>query len=121
MRNPGMSRVCPLLGLFLLGGSICRADEAAGDAAAKKLARVSWDTSRVIGSPEPPLPYTSERLFADIEFKRPLYVTVLPGTNRLLIVEQAGNIRSVVNEPDAKETEVFLKLADHDTYSLCFH
>src|SRR4051812_7251356 len=110
MRNPGMSRVGLLLGHFVLGVSICRADEAAGDAAAKKLARVSWDTSRVIGSPEPPLPYRTQRLFAEIEFKRPLYVTVLPGTDRLLIVEQAGNILSVVNESDAEETEVFLKL-----------
>jgi uncharacterized repeat protein (TIGR03806 family) len=60
-------------------------------------------------------------VFKELELKRPLYATVLPGTDRLLIVEQAGRILSVRNVADSQEADVFLMLADHDTYSLCFH
>src|SRR5688500_276184 len=100
--------------ILLSAPSICwSAEEVADGQATNKLSRVSWDTSRVIGSPEPPLPFRTEQLFKDIAFKHPLYATVLPGTNRLLVVEQAGQILSIPNVPDATESEVFLKLEDH--------
>ncbi len=107
--------VCLILGIL----APISAAENAGPAPV--ITRVSWDTSRVIGSPEPPLPYKTERIFAEIEFKRPLYAGVLPRSDRVLVVEQSGRIVSVPNVTDAKESEVFLKLEDYDTYSFCFH
>lgn len=88
---------------------------------ANTIARVPWDTSRVVGSPEPPLEYKTQRVYEEVKFKHPLYVGALPGSDRMLVVEQAGLIRSLPVAPDAKEDEVFLKLEDHDTYSFCFH
>lgn len=125
MRNfrseqPGLQRhvwIC-LWVISLLASRATAADEAP---AAPAIARVSWDTSRVRGSPEPPLPYKTERVFAELALKRPLYAAMLPGTDRLLVVEQSGHIVSVPNVADAKESQEFLKLANHDTYSFCFH
>jgi uncharacterized repeat protein (TIGR03806 family) len=116
----------PFLRQALLGGVILIQSftwAAAGDPAVPEptLSRVPWETSRVIGSPEPPLEYKTQQVFTELELKHPLYIAVLPGTDRVLIVEQAGKILSVPNVPEAKEAEVFLKLDDHDTYSFCFH
>ena len=56
--------------------------------------RVPWTTSRVIGSPDPPLPYTVERAFTKIDWKRPVYAKAEPGTNWLCVVLQGGEADS---------------------------
>src|SRR6185503_9987777 len=52
--------------------------------------RIPWTTSRVIGSPEPPLPYTTEQTFTNIQFKAPLYIAREPNSTNLLVVLQGG-------------------------------
>src|SRR5436190_4253401 len=47
--------------------------------------RIPWTTSRVFGSPDP-LPYTVEKVFTNITWKEPLFVTPEPGSNRLMVV-----------------------------------
>src|SRR5436305_14954371 len=49
--------------------------------------RLSWDDSRVVGSPEPPLPYKTARAFPGLTVKQPLTLTPEPGTDRLFILE----------------------------------
>jgi len=49
--------------------------------------RIPLTTSRVIGSPEPPLPYTVEKTFTKIKWQSPIYVASEPGSDSLLIVQ----------------------------------
>src|SRR5688572_1448837 len=52
--------------------------------------RIPWTTSRVVGSPDPPLPYTVEKTFAKIKLRSPIYAAAEPDTDRLLVIEQGG-------------------------------
>lgn len=93
--------------------------------------RVAWTTSRVIGSPDPPLPLRAVRAFPKLTFANPLYVIGEPvaaggaaansPTGRMFVVEQAGKIRAFPNDPGVEKTDVFLALADRDTYGMTFH
>ncbi len=73
--------------------------------------RVPWTTSRVIGSPEPPLPYVSRRAFPSLQFKNCLDITAIPGTNRLLVVEQAGKIFSFPDDDSVTQADLAVDLA----------
>src|SRR6266498_5860511 len=46
--------------------------------------RIPWTTSRVVGSPDPPLPYTVEKTFTNITWKEPVFITPEPDSKRLL-------------------------------------
>src|SRR5436309_3484023 len=52
--------------------------------------RIPWTTSRLIGSPDPPLPYTVEKTFTNIHWEQPIFITAEPGTDRLFVVLQGG-------------------------------
>lgn len=62
--------------------------------------RTPWTTSRLIGSPEPPKPYTIERVFPAISFQQPCEMAVVPGTNRIAVIEVKGKILTFENRPD---------------------
>lgn len=88
--------------------------------------RAPWTTSRINGSPEPPLPYVTERVFPDLKFNNCLDITTAPGSDRLFVVEQSGKIFSFPNKPDAKKAELVVDLAKaipgvQQVYSLAFH
>ncbi|MEO2010198.1 MAG: hypothetical protein ABGX22_16100 [Pirellulaceae bacterium] len=34
--------------------------------------RFAWTTSRIVGTPEPPLPYVAQSVFQKLQFERPL-------------------------------------------------
>jgi uncharacterized repeat protein (TIGR03806 family) len=83
--------------------------------------RIPFTTSRLIGSPDPPLPYRAKRAFPKLDFKHPLYITHVPGTERMLVVEQSQRIIAFTNRADATVTNVFCFIRDHETYSVIFH
>jgi glucose/arabinose dehydrogenase len=85
------------------------------------LPRTAWTTSRVRGTPEPPLPLRTVPAFTQLQFKYPLYAACLPGSERLVVVEQHGKAWSFDNSPATSKVDLFCEIADHDTYSLCFH
>ncbi|TWU18384.1 Quinoprotein glucose dehydrogenase B precursor [Allorhodopirellula heiligendammensis] len=73
---------------------------------------IAVDTSRVMGSPKP-LPLEAVRVFAQLEFERPVELTFAPdGSNRVFVVEQRGVIRCFDNRPDVDHDETFLDLTD---------
>jgi putative heme-binding domain-containing protein len=87
--------------------------------------RQPWTTSRIHGSPEPPRPFRVERVYPNITFVNPLDAGTIPGTHRLVIVEQRGKIWSVEDEK-AKEADLFADLKEFDkevveTYGVTFH
>ncbi len=89
--------------------------------------RVPWTTSRVVGSPEPPPPYSVEKTFTKIQWKSPIYVTAEPGADTLLVVQQGGEkekpsrILRVRDEPNADQADTLLEMNNRLIYSVTFH
>ena len=83
--------------------------------------RIPLTTSRVIGSPEPPLMLRAKRAWPGLDFKKPLFLGRDAGSDRFLVVEQAARILAIPNDRSQSTTNVFLELADHDFYSFHFH
>src|SRR5689334_12673025 len=52
--------------------------------------RVPWTTSKVVGSPEAPDPFLTERIFPKISFTKPLDIAFAPGSNRVFVAQQEG-------------------------------
>ena len=109
---PGNSRVQLLTyGVALILQVSCLASIAAegvNRAAFEIKQRQPWATSRVKGSPEPPLPYRAQRVFQHLNFKQPTVLTNAPSTDRLFVAEQKGRIYSIPNDPDCKQADLFL-------------
>ena len=78
------------------------------DVVAQTTKRPAWTTSRVKGSPEPPLPYRAQRVFPHLGFKQPTVLTSAPGTERLFVAEQAGQIFSIPNVRECRQADLFL-------------
>ena len=53
--------------------------------------RTAWTTSRVIGSPDGPMPYTVKRVFPNLKVFQPLYLLEEPGTQDCLLLQHLGN------------------------------
>lgn len=89
--------------------------------------RVPWNTSKVVGTPEPPLDYTVERVLTNSVFKSPLYTAAEPGTPNLLVVQQGGEkdrpskILRVAESGASGVPEVLLEVPRRLVYGLTFH
>src|SRR5207237_477161 len=89
--------------------------------------RIPWTTSRVVGSPDPPLSYTVEKTFTNIQWKLPIFVAPEPNSEWLLVVLQGGEanqpskILRVRDDPNATETQNFLQISNRLIYSVTFH
>src|SRR5687768_3939515 len=72
--------------------------------------RTLWQNTRLLGSPEPPVPYTVEKTFSRIEWKLPIYIAPEPGTDKLWVVLQGGEkgrpsrIVRIRDQDDVQET-----------------
>jgi len=88
--------------------------------------RVTWTTSRMVGSPNPPPPYKVEPAFAQLKFTRPVLITNAPGSRRLFVAEQTGKIYSFANDPNSDTLELVVDLKKvrpelGSIYGLAFH
>ena len=88
--------------------------------------RIPWNDSRVVGSPDPPLPYKTVRAFPGLTILRPATLAPEPGTDRLFIISHLnhwagpGKLLAVRDDQDASSTEVLLDI-DGLPYGLAFH
>ncbi|MBI1311100.1 c-type cytochrome [bacterium] len=134
--NP-VAKVCQAgiaLLVFLAGTCLSNVPEVQ----AQDAKRPAWTTSRVKGSPEPPLPYRAQRVFPHLGFTQPTVLTSAPETERLFVAEQSGRIYSIPDDRDCRQPDLFLdvrqlveklngSLADDDkvspgaVYGLTFH
>ena len=105
----------------------CQADEQPIDQAEVLgiLERTPWHNTRLLGSPEPPLPYTTEPVLTGINWDRPMYAKSEPGTTNLLIILQGGEkdkptriLRIDTQRPT--ETSELLKIDGSIAYGLAF-
>jgi putative heme-binding domain-containing protein len=88
--------------------------------------RIPWTTSRIHGSPEKPFPYRIERMFPKLTFEAPIEAVTIPGTQRLLVVQQYGRILSLPAEDGADKTDLFADFRKlwpevRECYGLTFH
>ena len=70
-------------------------------------------TSRVTGSPEPPLPYTTKRVYPNLKINFPVSIIHQPGSDRLWTITFDGPtgttvIRRFVDSPDVTELETVI-------------
>ena len=88
--------------------------------------RVPWTTGRIQGTPDPPLPYSIERVFPQLKFTKPTVLTNAPGTDRLFVAELLGKIYSFPNRPEVSQPDLFVDLGEHlpgekQVFGLTFH
>lgn len=89
--------------------------------------RVPWTTSRIKGSPEPSLPYETERAFPNLKFNQPLAAATAPGQNRFFVAERQGKVFSFPYEDEAtSQSDLFFDLKKHiqgvtALYGITFH
>lgn len=88
-----------------LCASVASAQQSPIESVAPLEKRVPWTTSRLIGSPQPPLPYSIERAFPDLAFETPVELVAIPGTNRLLVLEVKGKVYSFENRADVNNAD----------------
>jgi len=105
-----------------VAASALRADDAAP---AANLRRNPWTTSRVVGSPEPPAPYRTVRMYEQLQLEQPVYAAQEPGTQNLFVVElqrgkEPGRIHRLADRADVAEIET-LFTTDRLIYGLAFH
>lgn len=89
--------------------------------------RVPWTGSRLVGSPDPPLPYVATPTFEKIQWDRPLYIKREPGGNYLILVQQGGEadkpsrLLRFEDRSDVTETSVLLEIPKRLVYGIEFH
>ena len=90
-------------------------------------ARVPWTTSRIKGSPEPSLPYETERAFPNLKFNQPLAIATAPGQKRFFVAERKGKIFSFPYDDQAtSQSDLFFDLKEqvkdlNEIYGITFH
>ncbi len=77
--------------------------------------QVPWTSSKIQGSPAPPLPYTTQRVFTDVQLDHPTDVVWLPEAERWIATQLKGQIVSFENDPENATAVPCLDLNDcHD-------
>lgn len=79
-----------------------------------------WNTSRLIGSPEPPLPYTVEKTFSSVPFRSPIYIAEEPGDEFLVVIQEKLPLLAFLNDRDATESVTFAEFPGWLVYSVVF-
>lgn len=72
--------------------------------------RPVWTTSHITGSPEPPPPLRTQRIFPALHFSRPVQLVPFPGYDRYALVEEEGAIWSFRNDPGCQKAEILCDL-----------
>ncbi len=83
-------------------------------------------TSKLTGSPDPPLPYTVERVLPLARVPCPIVVAHQPGSDRLLYATEPrgykpSQLMRMRDDPESFEPETLLAEDGHIHYSICFH
>ncbi len=72
--------------------------------------RVLWTTSKIQGTPDPPSPYQTKVAFPKLRFEEPLAMTVVPGTDQLVVAERWGKIFTFTNDPQTAKKQLLFDI-----------
>jgi uncharacterized repeat protein (TIGR03806 family) len=84
-------------------------------------------TSKVVGSPDPPLPYRPVRAFPNLKLSFPIALDRIPGSNQLVIIAQdkpygPATVLRIPDDPTVEKAELVLTVPSNGTaYGICFH
>ena len=84
-----------------------------------------WKNSALRGSPEPPLPFSIEPVFQQIQWQAPIYIINEPNTDHLIVIQQKTGQNSnlllrVKNEPNATSASPVFSSTDWLVYGMTF-
>lgn len=82
--------------------------------------RELWTTSKLVGSPEPPDPYTVTKTYPKLSFFEALELTAMPGKNAWVIAERPGKIYTFDMDPTKAEKKEILDVK-HTIYGVVLH
>ena len=101
------------------GSQVWAAEAVKGDVPSK-IERIKWTTSRVKGTPEPPLPYEVNVAYENVQLDAPVAINRLSGTPYYIVAQQHGGVR-VISQNKAS-SEVFNVLdVDRTVYGVAAH
>jgi hypothetical protein len=88
--------------------------------------RVIWNTSKVVGSPDAPLPFTVTKAFPELKIFQPLYMLEEPGTDNYLVLQHLGpwagpgQLLRFKNEPGVSSADTVLTV-NRLAYGMTLH
>lgn len=90
------------------------------------VSRQPWTASKLVGTPEPSLPFEAVRAFPKLTFKEPVEMTRTPNRDRLFVAERFGKVFSFVPNDSVTEGDLFFDVKSIDAnagevYGLAFH
>jgi uncharacterized repeat protein (TIGR03806 family) len=83
--------------------------------------RAAWSTSRLQGTPDPPLPYRVQRVFPARVFRNPVFLAQEPGSTRVLVAQLDGKIYAFDKHDDQTEQQQLFLDVGREIYSFSFH
>ncbi|MCP4193681.1 MAG: c-type cytochrome [Planctomycetaceae bacterium] len=89
--------------------------------------RIPWVKSRLVGSPDPPRPYVATKMFAGIQWDRPIYLKPEPDGKHLFVIEQGGEenrpskLLRIVGRTEVTEKTLLLSVPRRLVYGMEFH
>jgi uncharacterized repeat protein (TIGR03806 family) len=88
--------------------------------------REGWTGSRIVGTPDPPLPYTVEAVWPELQFENPVDWAVEPGTGRIFILQLNGKLFCFSPAEEHPRLELVYDVAAHvaehnNSYGIAFH
>ena len=72
--------------------------------------RVPWESSRIVGNPEPPKPYTIERVYSKLQFEQPVELVPLGDSGKMLLLEVGGKVYTFDDDPECDEAQLAFDL-----------
>jgi glucose/arabinose dehydrogenase len=74
---------------------------------------VPWTASRVVGTPEPPPPLRTQRVYEHLTFPTATCLATAPGSDRFFVTQQyGGKVFSIPPDRDCRHADLFIDVAD---------
>ncbi len=68
--------------------------------------RPGWETSRIIGSPEAPKPFSVQRVYPKLQFNQPVELMAVPQSNKMMLLEVTGKLFVFENDDNCAKADL---------------
>ena len=68
--------------------------------------RPGWETSRIIGSPEAPKPFSVQRVYPKLQFNQPVELMAVPQSNKMMLLEVTGQLFIFENDDNCAKADL---------------
>ena len=126
--RPTLVLFCTVFGVFVLVFAMSSTITNDRDLNELQQLQANWRSvpSRVVGSPDPPLPYRVKQTFPELSLTKPIIVTNEPMSKRLWFIDDdpktnQSRLCRTTEEPATGEYEVIHNFGEAVAYSIAFH